>query len=118
MKKILFILSILVLFVNSSLAYRALTKEEHYNYLKSLGLNEAKIAELEKIESSHYKNYDNAVKDIRKHYETHPNLTKEEYAKYNRKVKAEVQKQYEKDLDKILNFWQKKSYFEYKSRVY
>ena len=117
MKKIILILSIFVF--AQAFAIRAVTEKEHEDYLKhSLLLNENQIETLNAIDKEHFKQLDEALEKSRAYRRNNPQLSKEECDKYTSKLLAEVNKNYKKDLSKVLNFWQKNQYLEYRSRVY
>ena len=106
-KKVI-ILALIILFIsNAAFAVRAVTRAEHEAYLKGLGLNQTQITKLEEI--------DRKSREFRRQ---NPTLTKKDFDRYHSNLIYEVEKSYKKDLNKVLNPWQKKRYLEYKSRVY
>jgi len=117
-KKVVILALILLFLSNAAFAIRAVTKEEHEAYLKSLGLNKTKIEKLQEIDLIYLNKQLEADKLSREYRRQNPNLTKEDYNRYHQKVRMEAEKAYQKDLNKILNYWQKKKYIEYKSRIY
>lgn len=119
MKNKLIILTLIILLTsNVTFAIRAVTKAEHEAYLRSLGLNKAKITKLEEIDRIYLNKHLEAQEKSREYRRQNPDLTKDEYNFYYLKIKNQIDKDYKKDLGKILNYWQKKSYLEYKSRQY
>ena len=117
-KKVI-LLSFLLLFVsNVVFAVRAVTKAEHEAYLRGLGLNDIQIVKLQEIDRIYLNKRLDAQNESREYRRNNPNLTKEEYERYHSDMRNKIEKDYKKDLGKVLNYWQKKNYLEYKSRVY
>ena len=117
MKKI--ILTIAIMFFAQAFAIRAVTQKEHEDYLKySLRLNDKQIETLNSIDREYFSELSAALEKSRKYRQDNPQLTKEEANAYTSKLINEVEKDYKKNLSKVLNFWQKNQYLEYRNRVY
>ena len=113
------ILTLTLLFIsNAAFAVRAVTKAEHEAYLRGLGLNDAKIIKLEEIDRNYLNKQLEIQRKSREYRRQNPTLTKVDFDRYHSRLKIEAEKNYKKDLGKVLNYWQKKNYLEYKSRVY
>ena len=117
-KKIIFLILILLFVSNVVFAVRAVTKAEHEAYLRGLGLNDTQIVKLQEIDRIYLNKRLDAQNKSREYRRNNPNLTKEEYERYHSDMRNKIEKDYQKDLGKVLNYWQKKNYLEYKSRVY
>ena len=117
MKKI--ILTMAIMSFVQAFAIRAVTQKEHENYLRySLLLNDKQIETLNSIDREYFSKLDAALEKSRKYSDNNPQLTKKEADAYTSKLINEVEKDYKKNLSKVLNFWQKNKYLEYRSRVY
>lgn len=113
------ILTLILLFVsNAAFAFRAVTKAEHEAYLRGLGLNEVQITKLEEIDRGYLNKRLEIQNKTREYRRSNPAITKEDYELYRYKLTNEAEKNYKKDLGKVMNYWQKKKYLEYKSLVY
>ncbi|MBR6301296.1 hypothetical protein IKR55_01005 [bacterium] len=119
MKKKAIILTLMLLFAsNTAFGFRAVTKAEHEAYLRSLGLNQTKIEQLKEIDLIYLNKRLEAQEKSRQYRKNNPTLTKDDYNHYTFTLWNQIEKDYRKDLGKVLNHWQKKRYLEYKSRVY
>ena len=119
MNKKAIIITLVVLFIsNAAFGIRAVTKAEHEAYLKGLGLSQAKITKLDEIDRNYLEKRLEISNQSRQYRRQNPTLTKEECDRYHTKLVLKAQKDYEKELNKVLNYWQKKRYLEYKSRRY
>ena len=117
-KKSIILILILLFLSNAAFAVRAVTKAEHEAYLRGLGLNDTQIVQLEEINRIYLNKQLDAQNKSREYRRNNPNLTKEDYNRYHSGLRNKIEKDYKKELDKVLNYWQKKNYLEYKSRVY
>ena len=119
MKKKAVIITLIILFLaNAAFAIRAVTKKEHEAYLRSLGLNKNQIEKLEGIDRIYLNKRLEAQEKSRQYRKNNPTLTKDDYNHYTYTLWNKIEKDYKKDLGKVLNNRQKKKYLEYKSRVY
>ena len=119
MKKKTIILILFLLFASgTAFGIRAVTKAEHEAYLKRLGLNQAKIEKLEEIDLIYLNKRLDAQEKSRQYRKNNPTLTKDDYNRYFFTIWNKIEKDYKKDLGKVLTPWQKKQYLEYKSRIY
>ena len=84
----------------------------------SLGVNNSKIEKLEELNLEYNKKMNDALEKSRKYRRNGLCTTKDECNKYTHKLVSDIDKDYEKKLNKIMNFWQKKKYLEYRSIVY
>lgn len=118
MKKVITLILFLLFASNTAYAIRAVTKAEHEAYLRSLGLNQTKIEKIEEIDLIYLNKRLEAQEKSRQYRRNNPTLTKDDYNHYFSTLWNKIEKDYRKDLGKVLNPWQKKRYLEYKSRVY
>ena len=118
MKKKILILILCLFISGAAFAIRAVTKAEHEAYLKGLGLNETQIQKLEEIDLNYVHKRIEIADQSRECRRKNINLSPEACENYHTKMVIKAQKEYEKDLGKVLNYWQKKRYLEYKSRRY
>ena len=117
-KKILILILCLFIISGAAFAIRAVTKAEHEAYLKNMGLNETQIQKLEEIDLNYMHARLEIADQSRECRRKNINLSPEACENFHTKMMMKAQKEYEKDLGKVLNYWQKKKYLEYKSRRY
>ena len=117
-KKVIISVFIILSISYPAFAVRAVTKAEHEAYLRGLGLNDTKIIKLEEIDRNYLNKRLEIQRISREYRRQNPTLTKEDFNRYHSSLIKEAEKNYKKELGKVLNYWQKKNYLEYKSRVY
>lgn len=118
MKKYLLIFILLSLFICSSFGVRPTEKEDEILYLKRLGMTNAQIAQVNKIESDYRKNLNNTLEKSRAYREKNPGAGQNAHNKFAEKLINKAYKDYTKELDKVLNSNQKKKYLEHRTSVY